>query len=179
MDVETTGRNVRRDRVIALAAVELDAGLTPRRSWSARFNPGIPIPAQATQHHGIHNDDVAGELPFSASAARLRSLLVRHTIIGYNVRFDLDILSRELQRCGHRTLPTLTVVDPFLVFCAEQPRTLTAALRYYCNVEHAGAHDPMADVQATLEVLRAQLRRKGLQRADSLVVQETWGRPDV
>ena len=40
-----------------------------------------------------------------------------------------------------------------------EPRDLSAALRYYCGREHAGAHDALADVEATADVLLAQLER--------------------
>ena len=36
------------------------------------------------------------------------------------------------------------------------PRDLSAALRFYCGKEHAGAHDALADVEATADVLLAQ-----------------------
>lgn len=174
LDVETTGMDVRRDHIIAFAAIELDADLVPLRSWSQRFNPGAPIPAKATQRHGIRDADVASAPPFSQAASRLRSLVVRHTIIGYNVRFDLGILSTELRRCGLRGLPNLPIIDPFRIFCADSPRTLAAALHYYCHLHHVRAHDAMGDVEATLRVLRAQLQQKGLPNASLLVDRGGW-----
>ncbi|HQV76742.1 MAG TPA: 3'-5' exonuclease, partial [Flavobacteriales bacterium] len=39
------------------------------------------------------------------------------------------------------------------------PRNLGAALKYYCGREHEGAHDALADVEATADVLMAQLER--------------------
>jgi DNA polymerase-3 subunit epsilon len=40
-----------------------------------------------------------------------------------------------------------------------EARTLTAALRFYCNEELSGAHSAQADAKATHDVLLAQLDR--------------------
>jgi DNA polymerase-3 subunit epsilon len=45
------------------------------------------------------------------------------------------------------------------IFHAMERRDLTAAYRFYCDRELEGAHDALADVTATLEVLDAQLGR--------------------
>ncbi len=45
-----------------------------------------------------------------------------------------------------------------------EPRTLTAAYRFYCNKKLENAHSAEADTQATYEVLQAQLDKyEGLQ----------------
>jgi DNA polymerase III epsilon subunit-like protein len=39
------------------------------------------------------------------------------------------------------------------------PANLSAALKFYTDREHEGAHDALADVEATADVLLAQLDR--------------------
>jgi DNA polymerase III subunit epsilon len=173
LDVESTGMNPRKDRIVSLAIALLDKDLNVTSSFHHRFQPGVKIPPEATARHGITDDDVKGLGMFRDVALRVRSILLAQPIIGYNVAFDLAMLHHELHRAGVSGLPpNLPVVDPFKIFCSEHPRTLTAAMKVYCDKSHPGAHDAMKDVEATLEVLKAQLGRRSL--AD---VTKTWSVP--
>jgi DNA polymerase-3 subunit epsilon len=72
------------------------------------------------------------------------------------------MLSEELHRVGaHWDHSGLRVVDVQRIFHKKEPRDLGAALRFYCGREHEGAHQALADVQATADVLIAQLERYG------------------
>ena len=48
-----------------------------------------------------------------------------------------------------------------------EPRTLTAAYRFYCNKELVGAHGAEADTRATFEILKAQVNRYEELKGDS------------
>lgn len=173
-DVETTGTCAWRDRVVSFCLTELDADLAVLREHYELVNPGMPIPASATEVHGVTDDMVQDAPPFSRFARRLRCLLTSAPVIGYNVQFDLDIVHHELMRCGHNGLPVdLPTVDPFVVFCQDHPRTLTGALQTYCGEQHETAHDPRADVLATLKVLRAQMQGRGVQEPQRLMPERT------
>ena len=50
-------------------------------------------------------------------------------------------------------------VDVQKIYHRMEPRDLSAAVRFYCGRDHAGAHGAEADTQATLDVLKAQLER--------------------
>lgn len=67
----------------------------------------------------------------------------------------------EFKRCGIMNFPAagVNVVDSCRVFMREEPRSLKAALRYYCGLNHEGAHGALADSQAALDVLLAQVQR--------------------
>jgi len=51
------------------------------------------------------------------------------------------------------------IIDPCRIFHRREPRDLTAALRFYCRMEHEGAHGAEADVLAALLVLDGQVER--------------------
>jgi DNA polymerase-3 subunit epsilon len=40
-----------------------------------------------------------------------------------------------------------------------EPRTLTGAYKFFCEKDHAGAHGAEADINVTIEVLDAQLKK--------------------
>lgn len=166
IDTETTGVNARVDRVVSLAMLWLGDDLSVQRRVYQVINPGIPIPAAATAVHGIRDADVVGAPRFNEVASRVRSALASHVVVGYNVRFDVAVLNNEFGRAGLPRLPASTVIDPYLLFCRQHPRTLSAAVFMYLGAKHAGAHNAQEDAVATAAVLQAQLRQLGVSWRD-------------
>src|SRR5205807_358815 len=82
-------------------------------------------------------------------------------LCGYNLRrFDLKLLMAELKRAGQSLdLAGRAVVDPLAIYHEREKRDLAAALRFYCDRDHDGAHGAAADVLATVAVLDAQVLR--------------------
>jgi DNA polymerase-3 subunit epsilon len=160
LDLETTGIDPQSDRIIEISILKLAPGVEPDHR-TQRVNPGIPIPAEATEVHGIRDEDVAGLPPFRALAPAILTFVEGCDLCGYNLlRFDLRLILTEYQRAG-LTFPIRgrRIIDPCRIFHLREPRDLSSALRFYCGREHDGAHGASADVLATLAVLEAQLDR--------------------
>ncbi len=159
-DLETTGLHMKNDRIVELALIKI----TPQGDVLERvrrFNPGIPIPAEATAVHGISDADVADEAPFCARARALHGLLDGCDLAGFNIRrFDLGMLVAEFQRCDIRLdLEGRRIIDVQNIFHREEPRDLSAAARFYLGREHEEAHTALADIRTSAAVLVAQLGR--------------------
>ncbi len=159
-DLETTGTRIGRDRIVQIGIVSLLPDGT-RVGWQSLVRPGIPIPAEATEVHGITDADVADAPALEEIADTILGLLAGQDLAGFNcLRFDVPFLAEELHRIGVEwDHASVRVVDVQRIFHRMEPRNLSAALRFYCGKEHAGAHDALADVQATADVLLAQLER--------------------
>ncbi len=159
-DLETTGLRVGTDRIVELAIIRLGPGGDVMEKVR-RFNPGIPIPPEATAIHGITDADVAGEPPFAARARALVRLLEPCDLAGFNVRrFDLPMLLSEFQRAGISfDARARRVVDVQMIFHREEPRDLSAAVRFYLGRDLEDAHSALADIRATAAVMGAQLER--------------------
>ena len=159
-DIESTGTNPRTDRIIDLAIVKLfpDGAV---EEYPFRVNPGIPIPRETTDIHGIRDEDVAGLPGFAEVASQVQAILADCDLSGYNaIRFDIPMLVAEMERAGNPLdLTGRCLIDPQRIFHRREPRDLSAALRFYCGQEHTGAHGALADVRATLRVLEGQLAR--------------------
>jgi DNA polymerase III subunit epsilon len=159
-DLETTGLRVGTDRIVELAVIRL-APTGDVMEKVRRFNPGIPIPAEASAVHGITDEDVAHEPPFAARARSLKKLLDPCDLGGFNLRsFDVPMLLAEFQRAGIPfDVESRRIIDVQLIFHREEPRDLSAAARFYLGRELEDAHSALADIRATAEVLSAQLDR--------------------
>lgn len=158
LDLETTGKSTTEDRVVEIGLVRLDPD-GQRTSHRILLHPGRPIPAEASAVHGITDAMVIGAPGFVDVAPDLAVELSGVDLCGYNLRtFDLPVLRAEFGRAdvvwpcdGAR------VVDALVIFRERERHTLESAVRRYLRREHEGAHSAVADAEATLDVLLAQL----------------------
>lgn len=159
LDIEATGLHVIRDRIVQLAMVRFspDGKEPEERNWL--INPGIPISEEAMNVHGIKPSDVRNKPVFRQVAAEIFEFIGNADFAGYHSnQFDIPILMEELARCGFELdMDNRKLIDVQRIFYKMEPRTLSAAYRYYCKGEIGDAHDAMQDVKATIEVLDGQL----------------------
>lgn len=157
-DTETTGVDPVRDRLVEFGITVYHPDGT-RKQWEQRFNPGIPIPKEASDIHGITDEHVKDCPPFSAFSLQIYKGLRGKDIAGYNVRrLDLPLLDEELRRCGLKLdIVGAQIVDAAGIFFNKEKRNLEAAVLKYCGRSHDGAHGAGADADATLDVFLAQL----------------------
>ena len=159
-DIESTGVNPMRDRIVELAVLKISPD-GAMQSTVRRVNPEMPIPPGATAVHGITDADVADKPPFSVIATNFARYLDDCDLGGYNLlNFDVPLLQAEFQRAAVPfSLEGRRIIDVYNIFCKLYPRTLTAAYRFFCGRDLDDAHAAAADTQATWEVLLGQLAR--------------------
>jgi DNA polymerase-3 subunit epsilon len=160
LDLETTGTNVQTDRIVEISTLKVFPDGN-QKTFTRLVNPGIPIPAEATSVHGITDADVASAKTFEEIAPRLATYLDGCDLCGYNIwKFDLKLLVNEFKRANVPfSVEGRHVIDPCRIFHRREPRDLTAALKFYCGMEHEGAHGAEADVVAAMMVLDGQAER--------------------
>lgn len=160
-DLETTGTNITTDRIVEISIVRISPPDEKVEIKTFRVNPGMPIPEHASAVHGIYDKDVANEPTFDTLAPQVAQFLKDCDLGGFNsIRFDVPLLVEEFHRAGiDLNLSKRKLVDAQKIFHLMEPRTLSAAYRFYCNKELVGAHGAEADALATYEVLKAQIQR--------------------
>ena len=158
IDIETTGVNPSLDRIVELTVLKIHPdGIEEFKS--TRINPEIPMPTEATNIHGITDDDVADKPIFRQYARSLRDFLHDCDIGGFNVkRFDLPILEAEFRRAGVEfSRRGRRIVDALVIYHKLDPRDLAAAYRKYCGRQLETGHTSKGDIRATAEILEGQL----------------------
>lgn len=159
-DLEATGTNIIHDRIVEIAIITvMPSG--EQLTFVNRINPEKAIPPEASLIHGIYDSDVKDAPSFKLIAKELDKFLQGCDLAGFNVlRFDIPMLTESFLRAGvdfkmeHRQ-----VVDAQRIFHLMEKRNLTAAYQFYCHKALAEAHSAMADTEATLAVLKAQIAR--------------------
>ncbi len=157
-DLETTGVDTSRDRIVELSMIKIMPD-GEKIIKTRRINPQMPIPASATEVHGISDDDVKDCPTFGQIAKSLQQFIVGCDFGGFNSnRFDVPVLVEEFLRAGvDIDLKKSKFVDVQNIFHKLEQRTLVAAYKLYCGKDLTDAHSAEADTMATFEVLEAQL----------------------
>lgn len=159
-DLETTGIDIVSDRIVEISYLKVMPNGS-EETKTRRINPGMPIPAEATAVHGITDEDVKDCPNFQQVAKSLANQLEGCDLAGYNSnRFDIPLLAEEFLRAGvDLDMMKRKFVDVQTIFHKKEQRTLSAALKFYCDKDLEDAHSAEADTKATYEILKAQLDR--------------------
>lgn len=162
MDLETTGTWIEKDRIIEIGMIRcLPDG--SKTVYATKVNPGILIPAVVTEVTGITNEDVKNAPTFRQIANDVLKFLNGADIGGFNIeRFDLPLLEREFTDIGIKfDWSRRAIYDAQKIYHLHERRDLTAAFAFYCGQELQEAHSALADSEAALAVLAAQVGRYG------------------
>lgn len=155
LDTETTGLNVRSDRIVSVGAVRVHGSRVFHNANMDRLvNPGLAIPARSTAVHGITNQMVAGAPPFGEIAPEIEEFLRDTVVVGHNIRFDLTMLKRESERAGLQWSPPASL-DTSLLVIALEPNTENLNLESVAErfgVEIQGRHTALGDCLVTAEI---------------------------
>ncbi len=162
LDTETTGLDVRQDRIIQIGAVRMHGpDILETQVFDVVVNPGIPIPAASSRVHGLSDADVAGQPDFSEVAASLRDFIGGAVVVGHSINFDLSMLRNEARRHGVQwkdprwlDIALMSVaITPGLI----SPSLDNLALTYGVTIE--GRHTALGDARATAAVYAAMQPR--------------------
>jgi DNA polymerase-3 subunit epsilon len=175
-DTETTGPNPLEDRIVTAAFIVRGGGREDR-VFSWLINPGVPIPAEAAEVHGITDAMVQADgqdpkVALDEIATHLaRAIRWGMPVIAFNQSFDWSILHYDLLRNGLSTvearvgLHPLSLIDPIVIDkqCdryvkgSGQRKLRPTAERY--GVQLTDWHTAEADALAALLITEAQFER--------------------
>ena len=152
LDLETTGISTNNDRIVQIALIGSSEDGS-EISYENLVNPRRSIPIQASNVHGIYDNDVRGLSDFSTFADEIYEQIEGAVIIGHNVRqFDLLLLNNEFRRLGKLPPNPKVVLDTLEVVRRvklPRPHNLGALCRKH-GISLENAHTAAADAAASL-----------------------------
>ncbi len=159
-DLEATGLTIGKDRIVEIAILKVMPDGS-QEVFEKRVNPEMPIPVEVSEIHGIYDFDVLNEPKLGEIAKEIVAFLEGCDLAGYNCnKYDIPFLIEDLDRVGvDFNVEGRNIIDVQNIFHKMEQRTLSAAMKFYCGRELENAHTAMADVQATFDILEAQLDR--------------------
>jgi DNA polymerase-3 subunit epsilon len=198
VDVETTGLDLKRSRIVSIGAFKVVAGrIHLGRFFDQLVNPGGDMPPESITVHGIVPSMVATAPMGIAALEYFLDYLGSDILVAHNARFDLAFLNRlmrarygfKLQNLAIDTLPLCeTILLPkFLGPMQRQskllgrgafnpgtrypPRSLEA-YAHHLGIKIHGRHTAAGDALATAMILQRgldRLERKGRGRLKDLI----------
>lgn len=171
-DTETTGISTDHDRIVTAAVITRTGDDVTARTWL--IDPGVEIPARATEVHGITTERARAEGARPADALEeiagilAGAMAAGFPVVAFNAQYDLSILEAELARHGLASLASrlpggaiAPVVDPLVLdrhldrWRRGKRKLIDMCATYGVTVVADDLHAADADVLATLDVLRA------------------------
>ena len=173
VDLETTGFDPQKDRIVQMAAVLVNGRGEVVDTFDTVVKPESPEEYEhgAEHVHGISRQMVENGMPLSKALSRIWSLTDGRVFTAHNARFDISFLEAESNRVGINRVVNDFVDTLALARRADLDRTRKHSLQALC--EHYGitvdrAHEAMSDAKATASVLVKLIDELGVRSRDQL-----------
>ena len=156
VDVETTGLNCQKSKLIEVSAVYFEHW-KPVKYFSTLIDPESSIPEEITELTGINNETVKGSPTFSSIAIGLMDFIGNTNIVGHNLEFDLKFLYRNgINFLSHKRkyYDTLKIAKTVLkrgdsLNSDVSDYKLTTLCDYYDIRDNDSAHRSLSDALST------------------------------
>lgn len=117
LDTETTGMNPKMgDKLVEIAALELENKLPTGRFWHRQINPEREVPLDASKVHGLTTQMLKDKPRFAELAHEFLEFIGDDPLVIHNAPFDLAFLDYELQQADltalsqrHKIIDTLVM----------------------------------------------------------------------
>jgi DNA polymerase-3 subunit epsilon len=160
VDVETSGTDPDRCRIISIAALALASDYTVESSLVSLVDPGIDDPGP-TEIHGLTAQMLAGQPRFPDVAAQLLTLLRGRTLVAHNVGFDYAFLAAEARKSGV-VLPVdevMCTVELAAHLDLGVDNLKLATLARHFGVPQGRPHDALDDATVLARILACAITR--------------------
>ncbi len=155
IDTETTGLDARTARIVEIAVLRMRGlRLSHEGSLDLIIRPQIPIPASASEIHGITEKDLRGAPEFRHVVAALDERINDAVVIGHNIGYDLAVIDREYARAG-LTWKVPRSLDVRALARLADPHLASYGLRALCDwldVDIIRRHRALPDALAAAKV---------------------------
>jgi len=176
VDIETTGLDPRRDRVLSIGWLPVDGGRVVLGGAGLVVVHDVEGVGQSATVHGLTDDELAGGVPIEDAVARLLAALSGRVLLAHFARIETEFLAAVCEKAWGAALPCV-VVDTFelerrAVAGSWGSEPVSGALRLWTARERRGlpvyrAHEALTDALACAELYLAQRAELEAQRPET------------
>lgn len=164
LDLETTGLNIKEDRIVELCAIKYRKDKT-KISFHKYFNPNKEVSIEAEKIHGLSNDFLKDYQTFDESADELYEFFKDCDLGGYNcASFDIPILYEELAKCNKQLdVFRINIIDSYILLSKYETRKLNDTYKRFFGEDIKDQHAAESDIKSTVRVFEKQVELYGLE----------------
>jgi DNA polymerase-3 subunit epsilon len=153
-DIESTGVETETARIVELACIKFNPDGTQEEK-TILVNPGVPIPKEASDVHGITDEIVKDKPFFKQYSQSIRAWFDGCDLAGFNSNnYDVPLLSAEFERAGLEGVTwNPNLVDVMQLYRHLFPNTLSDVYERLTGEPLEGAHGALVDCLATKKIL--------------------------
>jgi len=159
LDLETTGCNPIKDKIIEIGAVKINDDKVIEK-YSQLVNPNIEIPCFITKITNITNEMVEDKPTIEEVLPDFISFCEGYDIVGHNIKFDYSFIVVNAEKIGCKfeknAIDTLFISRKYLGLL---PSRSLGDLCNYFNINLQNAHRAINDACATYELLNILYKR--------------------
>lgn len=170
LDVETTGLDPARDRVVEIGIVvfgfDRDAALVQKEAWVSLVNPEMAIPDAAGAIHGITDLDVSSAPRFVEIREAVASYLRDRILVAHNAPFDASFLQNEFSRLS-APLSMAQVIDTLELTRLAYPNLHSYNLgkaAYILGIPSGNGHRALDDAKTCMQLFARCARALSISR---------------
>jgi len=159
-DLETTGLNNRKDRIVEIGAIRYSKGEITGK-MDCLINPDIAIPASVSSIHGIFDKDVKDKPSISQVLPDFLDFIKNSVLVAHNASFDVGFIKKALGREGIE-VPDIKVLDTIRLSKKAWPGRKSYSqknLAAFLSINVINAHRAEDDCRVCLEILKKGLEK--------------------
>lgn len=153
VDLETTGTDVLKDRIIQFACTLVQDNQI-LHTFSTDINPGFAVPKNIQHLTGLTNRRLVKAPYFEDVALIIANILQDTVFVAHNVHFDYQFLSNTFVKYGYEalTIPAIDTVDLAQIFLPMQSSYRLNDLVTNLGISHENPHQADSDAKVTAEL---------------------------
>ena len=161
LDLETTGLEPKRDRIIEIGAVKVSNGVVIGE-YTTLIDPQLEIPEQISKLTGISNDMVQGKPLIQKVIGEFLEFCGDLPLLGHNILFDYSFVKHQAVNCGlefeKEAVDTLKIARAVL---SDLPSRSLQNLRQHFEIPQGDAHRALEDARTTYHLYERLFQEYG------------------
>lgn len=154
IDFETTGLHAGPDKIIEIGAVRYDGSMKPCDQFQSFVNPGMHIPASASNINHIYDSMVSDAPDIATVLPDLLNFIEGYPVIAHNADFDISFLKDAVNRCRIRKAQLIEYADT-LIWARRNLHLKSNTLgdvAKHLGIPHTAAHRALGDCHPVGEI---------------------------
>lgn len=148
LDLETTGIDPHKDRIIEFGAIKFDLNGTYEK-LSFLVNPGVTLPQIITHITKITDNDLKNQPPIKEKIEEIKNFIGDLPLIGHNIQFDTSFLKNIGLTANNPEYDTFNFAS---ILFPNLPSYSLEILSSILNLKHKEKHRALDDAIAAMEL---------------------------